>query len=146
MDPRIAVIEGRRALIVERHPPLPPSLTLLLEGGRGPDGRYWSRLTVTARQPLNLGGAAASCLRDDHRLSWWLDGLHTGSDGMTRSLRLNACSDCGAVQVRDVSFDDLTSHDPLGRGVVASARRPPRRKSLVIGWYSGARPNQRTYS
>lgn len=138
MDPRVTVIEGRRTLIVERHPPLPPTLALLLEGGRGPDGRLWSWLAVTARQALHVGGAAASCLRDDHRLSRWLDGLHTGSDGLTRNLRLLACRDCGAVSVRDVSFDTLARLPTGGQA--------PRRRDHQLGWYSGARPGQRTYS
>lgn len=143
---RVETIEGRRTLVVERTPPLPAALATLLEGGRDHAGRYWSRLAVTRREPLRLGGARAACLADDHRLRLWLEGLFAGSDGLTRSLRLNACADCGAVCVRDVSSDSLAAYDPAGHGEVRPARRPLRRKDHVIGWYSGARPGQRVYS
>lgn len=144
-EPRVAVIEGRKALIIERHPPLPPSLQLLLEGGRDGTGRYWPPMRVFQRRILHLAGARSACLAEDHRLAPWLDGFHVGSDGLTRSLHLDACQDCGSVCVRDSSFDTLERLDPAGRGEALSARRPPRRKDHVIGWYSGARPANREY-
>lgn len=137
-DPRVEIIEGRRTLVVERRPPLPSSLALLLEGGREPNGRTWHPIRLAVRQPLRLAGARASCLGQDHQLSLWLEGFHTGSDGAVRYLSLAACVDCGSVCVRDRSPDSLANL-PFGAG------RQPRRKDHVIAWYSGARPNQRTY-
>ncbi len=61
-----------------------------------------------------------------------------GSDGVTRQLRLMACQDCGAVQVRDVSVDTLPG--------LSSGRHAPRRRDHIIGWYAGARPRQRQYN
>lgn len=144
IEPRVTVIEGRRVAVFERTPPLPPALQLLLEGGRDATGRPWQPLRVSMRRPLRLAGATSACLGDDHRLAPWLDGFHVGSDGQTRSLHLDACQDCGAVAVRDTSFDTLERLDP-GRGSAHPARRPPLRKSHVIGWYSGARPGNREY-
>jgi hypothetical protein len=137
IEPRVVTIDGRKALVVERHPPLPSELSLLLEGGRDAAGRVWRALRIVGRQPLRLSGARSSCLSEDHRLVPWLDGFHVGSDGVTRSLHLDACRDCGAVSVRDSSFDTLER--------LPTGGRPLLRKSHVIAWYSGARPSQRTY-
>jgi hypothetical protein len=137
MEQRVTTIEGRRVLIVDRHPPLPQSLVLLLEGGRDASGRVWPAMRVVGRRPLRLAGASSSCLDENHRLVPWLDGSHAGSDGVTRSLHLDACADCGAVSVRDTSFDVLER--------LPTGGRPPRRKDHVIGWYSGARPANREY-
>jgi hypothetical protein len=136
-EPRVAVIEGRRTLIVERNPPLPESLALLLEGGRDSARRSWSPIRLTSRQPLRLMGARTACLGQDHRLVPWLEGFHTGSDLVTRFLHVHACADCGSVCVRDHSLDFL---DGLPTG---DQRR--RRKDHVIAWYSGARPLNRTF-
>lgn len=137
-DPRVMTIEGRRTLVVERKPPLPVSLKLLLEGGRDDAGRSWTAIRLTIRRPLRIGGARAACGQQEHRLADWLEGFHTGSDGIARYLRLLACTDCAAVCVRDRSIDFLDQL-PVGR----HARR---RKDHVIAWYSGARPRQRIYS
>jgi hypothetical protein len=132
------VIEGQRVLAIERRPPLPPSLSLLLDGGRDAKGRVWQALRVLRTRPLpRLGGATSGCMAEDHRLVPWVDGLHVGSDGVTRSLHLNVCRDCGTVQVRDASVDML---DRLPTG-----GRPLLRKDHLICWYSGSRPRQRQY-
>jgi hypothetical protein len=144
VEPRVAVIEGRKVAVFERTPPLPDTLDLLLNGGRDAAGRVWQALRVSMRRPLKLAGARSECLREDHRLVPWLDGFHAGSDGLSRSIHLDACADCGSVCVRDTSFDTLDRLDP-GRGEARPARRPPLRKDHVIGWYTGARPNQREY-
>lgn len=136
--PRVAVIEGHRVLVIERTPPIPDDLSLLLNGGRDRAGRPWAALRVAVRQPLRLDGARAACLDQDHRLAPWVEGFHTGSDGVNRTLHLLACRDCGSVCVRDVSFDSL---DRLRTG-----RRGPARRNHVIGWYSGARRGQRVYT
>lgn len=127
------VAHGVTAAVYERARPIPPRLELLLEGGGG-----WRPLRIVYSRRLHLGGASAACAADDHRLRDWLEGFHTGSDGVVRHLRLLACRDCGAVQVRDVSFDAL----PGAR----ASRLAPRRRDKIIGWYSGARPSQRVYS
>src|SRR3990170_437320 len=150
-DLRVTIIEGRRVLVVERRPPLPPTLNLLLEGGRDTRGRLWYPLRTIARVPLHLSGTRNACLSEqDHRLNDWLDGFYTGpamlaEEGeepletlVVRPLHLLACSDCGSVQVRDVSMD------PLPR--LAHGRLPLRRRNLVLGWYSGARRRQRVYN
>src|SRR3990172_11923540 len=138
-DPRVTVIEGRRVLVVERRPPLPPTLNLLLEGGRDTGGRLWHSMRTIARVPLHLSGTRHACLSEqDHRLRDWLDGFYTGPDGIVRTLHLLACSDCGSVQVRDVSMDTLPR--------LAHGRLPLPRPNLLLGWYSGARRRQRVYN
>jgi hypothetical protein len=136
-DPRVEVIEGRRTLVVERNPPLPETLELLLQGGRDRHGRVWRPLHVTARAELRLQGARSSCLGQDHRLTPWLQGTHIGSDLVIRSLLLLSCLDCGAVCARD------RSHDTLDR--LPTGGRPSRRRDHVIAWYAGARPLNRLY-
>jgi hypothetical protein len=53
-------------------------------------------------------------------------------------LLLTVCQFCGAVEVRDVSFNALAA-------LRATARLAPRRRSDVLGWYAGKRPGGRTY-
>lgn len=137
-DPRVVTIEGRRTLVIERRPPLPSTLKVLLEGGRDGSGRSWLPVRIVVRRPIRLGGARTACGQQDHRLADWLEGFHTGSDGIARYLRILVCQDCGAVCIRDASFDQL-DHLPTGR-------QPLRRKDHVIAWYSGARPGNRVYS
>lgn len=130
---RFETIDGRTVAVFERRRPIPPRLELLLEGGEG-----WKPLRVINRTPLRLGGASAACALDDHAMSAWVEGFHVGSDAIVRHLRLLACSDCGAVCVRDISIDALPGARP--------SRLAPRRKDHVIGWYSGARPRQRVFA
>jgi hypothetical protein len=137
-EPRVTTIEGRRVLVVERTRVLPDQLAVLLNGGRDGTGRLWPPLRVAFRRRLTLGGARSECLSEDHRFTDWLEGFHNGSDGLVRYLHLDVCADCGAVCVRDASVDTLPG--------LPAARRAPRRKSNVIGWYSGARPGQRQYT
>lgn len=138
-ESRVITIEGRRVRVIERNPPIAPTLELMLEGGRGPDGRYWPALRVITRgRPLALAGATADCLREDHRMTGWVEGFASCSDGITRHLRLVVCADCGAVCVRDITIDSLPG--------LPSGRLAPRRRDDILGWYTGARPRQRTYS
>jgi len=129
VEPRVTVIEGRRVLIVERRPPLPANLDALRRS-----------MQVSFEIPLKRsGGARSACVSDqEHRLIRFLEGRHVGLDGVVRKLRLDICADCEAVSVRDISLDRL---DRLPTGGQAL-----RRRDHVIGWYTGARPNQRTYS
>jgi hypothetical protein len=127
-EPRVAVIEGRRTLIVERRPPLPSRLDQLLA-------------SPTIRVlPVRVTGWRPDCDRQDHRLVPFAFGTFNG-----RELDLTICRDCEAVCVRDVSVDDLRRYDPEGRGPARPSSRPLRRRNLVLGWYSGARRNQREY-
>lgn len=142
---RRVVIAGRTVMVRERPRPIPPTLALLVEGGRDARGVRYSPLRTVLREPLRLGGASSACSASsngdavaNHRLRRWLEGFHLGTDGISRYLSLHACADCGAVCVRDRSFDEL-ERAPAGR-------RPLRRKDEVIGWYSGARPGRRVYT
>ena len=145
-EPRWAVIDGVRAAVYERTPPIAPTLDLMLSGGRDDKARLWPALRVVERYPLRIASSpTASCMsssngsvNDDHHLSKWLGGFVNCSDGATRYVVLHACTDCGAVCVRDRSFDSL---DGLPHG-----GRPLRRRDHVIGWYSGSRPNSRVYT
>jgi hypothetical protein len=136
--PHTITIDGRKVLVVDRKPPLAPTLQLMLEGGRDATGRVWSPIRMTERNPLKLGGARSDCLMQDHRLVRWLAGFAIDAKGVVRFLALYACADCGAVCVRDQSVDTLER--------LPAGRRPPRRKDHIIGWYSGARPQQRIYT
>lgn len=130
-EPRVTMIEGRRTLVIERTPPLPRRLDALLAGLRV--------------YPLRITGWRSACSEQEHRLVLFAEGSYPCPDGIRRDLRLRMCRDCESVEVRDVSFDDPADHDPRGRGVAFTVRRPLRRINQVIGWYSGARRNQRQY-
>jgi hypothetical protein len=122
------LIEGRPTLVVETKPPLPQKL----------DGLLGSLQFVRYRDDIRPTGTAASCQLRDHRFALFREGRHVGLDGIVRDLRLLMCQDCGAVVVRDISVDRLEGLPTGGRG--------PARKDMVIGWYSGARRNGRTYT
>jgi hypothetical protein len=125
VEPRVTTIEGRRVLVVDRTPPLPKTLDWLLRAMR-----------VTWRQTVHVAGTRTICESEqDHRLSRFVEGRYAGPDGYVRDLRLLMCIDCESVCVRDITTDIL----PTDR------RRPARRRDHVIGWYSGARRNQRQY-
>lgn len=127
IEPRVTVIEGHRVLVVDRRPPLPQTLAALLAGMR-----------VTFRTTTPIRGTRPACQSEqDHRLHPFVEGRHVGTDAVARDLRLLMCADCESVCVRDISLDTL-SRLPTGR-------LSPRRRDHVIGWYSGARRNQRTY-
>ena len=76
-------------------------------------------------------GTRAEC-KDQHAYAPWLSGLFGA-----RELLLSRCAYCTAVEVRDRSFDILPG---LGSG-----SGTPRRRSDVLGWYSGSRPSGRTF-
>jgi len=125
-EPRVTVIEGRRVLVVDRTPPLPARLDLLL-----------GTMRVTWRSAVKVLGTRSACESEQsHRLTRFVEGRHVGTDGVVRDLRLLMCVDCESVCVRDITTDLL----PTAR------RRPAQRRDHVLGWYSGARRNQRTYT
>jgi len=131
-------IDGRAVIAIETRPPIPETLHLLLEGGRDTEGRPWAAMRVVTRRWLHLRGSSVACAMDDHHMSTWLTGVHVGRDSLVRDLKLLACTDCGAVCVRDVSVDRLPGMHP--------GSLEPRRRDRVIGWYTGARPRQRVYA
>lgn len=150
---RRVVLAGRTVLVRDRAKPIPPSLRLLIEGGRDDRGVLHHPIRQSVREPLRLGGAASACAGSsngdpalNHRLRRWLEGFHVGTDGVSRYLSLHACADCGAVCVRDRSFDSLASLSGDQRDERSAGRRPLRRRDEVIGWYSGARPKARVYT
>ncbi len=120
-------IEGQRTLVVQRTPPLPQKLDALLA----------SLSHVTYAQDIRPSGMAASCSLRDHRFARFREGRHIGTDGVVRDVTLQMCADCGAVCVRDVSFDRLPG--------LPTGRRGAARRDDILGWYSGARRNQREY-
>lgn len=124
---RTEVIEGRPTLVVETRPPLPPKMPDLLTALRG----------VTYRADFAPAGARAACEMRLHRFQRFREGRHLGLDGVLRDLRLEMCADCGAVCVRDISYDRLPG--------LQAGRGGPARRDLLLGWYSGARRNQREY-
>jgi hypothetical protein len=138
-EARTTVIDGRRVLVVDRDPPIPATLEILLQGGRDARSRRWSPIRLVNRYPLRISGARAECSLQSHRLTVWLEGFHLGSDGHSRFLSLHACADCGAVCVRDQSVD-------TSAGRFAAGGRPLRRMDHILGWYSGARPRNRVYA
>jgi hypothetical protein len=116
----VTVADGVRALKVERQSPLPANLNALL-----------GEILATRQSLVRVMGTRLAC-RDDHPYVHWMDGRYRGMD-----LRLAQCPYCGVIEVRDVSFDLLPG--------VRTGRIGPRRKSDVLGWYSGRRANARTY-
>lgn len=100
-------------------------------------------LTITYSADVALGGTSVRCEQmREHRLDRFREGKWFARDGIRRGefldLSLRMCRDCGAVQVRDVSYDRLP-------GQRRPASGPPKRRDHVIGWYSGARRGRREY-
>jgi len=120
--PRLSTIEGQQTLIVERQPPIPPTLDALLS----------QLYSVTVRNDLRPSGTATACEQwRTHRFDVLREGRHLGLDRVLRDLRIQMCLDCGAVCVRDISVDRLPGLRP-GRGGFG-------RRDRVLGWYSGKR-------
>lgn len=136
----IQVINGQRTIVAPAHSGLPPKLSDLLV--------QMATFGFSYHDDFTLGGARPACdaLRE-HRFRRFREGRWFARDGIRRGevldLHLRMCADCGAVEVRDVSLDVLV--DPRS-GTLMVGRRGPNRRNHLLGWYSGARPNQRTYS
>jgi hypothetical protein len=128
-EPRLVTIEGVQTLVVERVPPIQPRLDALL-----------SSMVVTRAGTVRPRGARRECEVDrDHPFAMLREGRHVGLDGVVRDLRVLMCPYCGAVQVRDVSFDTAIAGEPVPRS------GPPKRRDYVIGWYTGKRRAGREY-
>lgn len=125
---RVETIEGRKVQVVERTPPLPRSLDLLLG----------SMLTTYRDHDVRLRGASVACAQlREHAFATLAKGRHVGLDGIVRDLHVRICRDCGAAQVRDISIDRMAGL-PVGRGGA-------RRRDVILGWYTGKRPAAREY-
>lgn len=125
---RTMVIEGQRVQVVERTPPIPRKLDELVAQLFG----------VIRSEDIRPTGASAQCERlREHRMGVLREARHFGSDRVLRDVRVEMCRDCGAVCVRDISYDRLDGLTP--------GRRGPVRRDHIIGWYSGARRNRREY-
>lgn len=128
MSPRTILIDGAPTTVVERQPPLPAKLDQLI-------ARLFS---VTVSTDITPSGATNACDLRMHRFATLREGRYLGPDRLLRDLRIEMCPHCGACCVRDISYDRVSGL-PIGRGGL-------RRRDLVLGWYSGARRNQRVYS
>jgi hypothetical protein len=128
-EPRLELIEGQRTLVVERRPPLQPKL----------DGLLSALFHIRAAKDIRPSGTRAACeIERDHRFDLLREGRHVGLDGVVRDLRVRMCLDCGATEVRDVSYDRLPG--------LPTASGGPARRDEVIGWYSGKRRAGREYT
>jgi hypothetical protein len=124
----IRTVEGVPTLVIDTTPPLPQKLPQLL-------GEMFG---VTVRQDIHPSGASNACeMWRTHRFDVIREGRHLGRDRVLRDLRIQMCLDCGAVCVRDISYDRLDGLPAGGKG--------PSRRDHVLGWYSGARRNQRSH-
>lgn len=127
--PQTQIIEGERTVVVPRNPPLPRKLDQLI-------GRLFA---VSVAVDIRPTGATKACeLRIHAGFTTIREGRYFGPDRILRDLRLEMCPACGAVCVRDISYDRISGL-PIGRG-------GPRRRDLVLGWYSGKRPASRQFS
>lgn len=128
---RTEQIEGRKVLVIDRRPPLQPSL----------DGLLAALYMVTAREDIRPAGARIECeAQREHRMGVLREGRHVGLDAVVRDLRVEMCRDCGACCVRDISFQTSIDGERVPRG-----RLKPRRGDTVLGWYTGSRRRQREY-
>lgn len=121
----IRIADGVMAEEIDRRSILPPTLDVLL-----------ARIRTIARRDFALRGPRAQC-RDDsavktHAYQAWVNGVYAGLE-----LRLTRCLFCGAVEVRDISIDVLPG--------LSAGRSGSRRRSVILGWYSGQRTAGREY-
>lgn len=120
-SPRIIRVGGEPVQVLERVTDLPPRLDAFLE-----------QATILSTTRLRILGNRQDCVDAEHDWHHWLRGVWRGAE-----IECRRCVFCASVEVRDVSFDVLPG--------VAVGRQGPRRKSDVLGWYSGNRPAGRQY-
>jgi hypothetical protein len=121
---------------------LPPRLDMLLAALRAP-----------TREQVVVRGWSAECEQNEHQFARWMSGLYRppvsrriasmfpGVPGPTLELVLYICTNCEVAEVRDRTLDRLVDFDGNGRRkLVASGRRDG-----FLGWYAGARKNNRVY-
>ena len=121
-EAKVVVIDGQRTMYHPVPSILPPSMAVLL------------RVLRNARvlTPLRFAGYRPDCGEGNHRLVEWLNGYFG-----TRELLVERCLDCEMAAVRDVSFDRINGL-PTGRLAL-------RRRSDLLGWYTGSRAARRVY-
>ncbi len=130
------LIEGRRVEVQTIDWGLPPKMDALLTALFG----------VTQRADIVPGGTSVACeVWRTHRFQLFRLGRFFPVSGVVLGqvldLRLNMCADCGAVEVRDISYDRSFDGEPIPVG-----RKGPNRRDRIIGHYSGARRGGREYS
>lgn len=142
------VADGVRAQVVRRPALLPAHLSTSAHEGRGascPCQPLLEQLTILQQRPVSPRGSSEACRREEHSLELLRTAVWPSAPAALLlqahrgrvELMLTMCRDCGAVEVRDVSY-----HHPAGLRLGALA---PRRRSEVLGWYAGSRPGGRVY-
>jgi hypothetical protein len=134
-QPKFATIaDGLRAQVIEVTGVIPPHLNAASHEGRMascPCRPLVESMQRVKTHQVRVLGIRADC-RDQHDYRPSMTGVYRGMD-----LLLSTCVFCGAVEIRDVSYDILPG--------LQAGRGGPRRRSDVLGWYSGIRANARTY-
>lgn len=142
------VADGLRAQVVRRTL-LPPHLDARAHEGRRAACHcrpLLPQLSIVRSWPVAPRGTREACTQEEHdlrplRLATWPTApaaLTTQALRGQVDLMLTMCAYCGAVEVRDVSFHTMAG---LGPG-----RLEHRRRSDVLGWYSGKRPAGRVFA
>lgn len=121
---------------------LPPRLDALL-----------AALTDAVREPVIIRGWSRECVDNEHQFARWISGHYSppvpaqmarafpGVPGPVLDLVLYVCTNCEGLEVRDRTVDLIDDFDGRGgRKLIATGRRDG-----FLGWYSGARSNQRQY-
>jgi hypothetical protein len=104
-----------------------------------------AQLTTHRQWPVVPRGTREACTQEEHdlqplRLATWPTApaaLAAEALAGRVDLTLTMCAYCGVVEVRDVSYHVLPG--------AMRGRLEPRRRSDVLGWYSGKRPAGRVY-
>lgn len=141
------VADGVRAQVVRRTL-LPPHLdSRAHEGLRAgcPCRPLLEQLHTTLAWPVVPRGTRAACTQEEHdlrplRMATWPTApaaLLAQAHGGRVDLTLTMCAYCGAIEVRDVSYHTMAG--------LRAGQLEPRRRSDVLGWYSGQRPAGRVY-
>jgi len=141
------VADGVRAQVIRRQL-LPAHLSTSAHEGRSascPCQPLLPQLTILQQRPVSPRGSSEACRREEHSMELLRTAVWPTAPAalILQAYRgrvevmLTMCADCGAVEVRDVSY-----HSPAGLRLGALA---PRRRSEVLGWYAGSRPGGRVY-
>lgn len=157
-EPRYTTIHGQRVLVVQDQRGLPQKFDALLSA--------MDTFGFAFRDDFPLSGTRRACeAANDHRFRtfregrWWnpraftVHGDHPSAyrviDAGLLLIRLEMCQDCGAVCVRDVSFEPRAGASPVELTNLRTGERRTApsigRRNVVLGWYSGKRRNAREY-
>lgn len=141
------VADGQRAQVVRRRV-LPPHLDSRAHEGRRaacPCRPLLEQIETLSSWPVVPRGTREACTQEEHdlqplRLAIWPTApaaLAAQAQGGRVALTITMCAYCGAIEVRDVSYHVLEGQ--------RAGSLAPRRRSDVLGWYSGKRPAGRVY-